>query len=147
MIILFKKACFLLLIGFFWLLPLSFINFNNGFFGLENLSLYTYIILWIINILSLSLSTFNIFKDEPINNQYLLMLIINYLISPLFNLFLFNFQNILYAFLSLIIIFILALYLFYETKKLDKKAAILIIPYLVLNLYLIITLIYIISLN
>ena len=127
---------------FIWLLPLSIIDFGN-FVSTFKQPLYTYIILWMINLLFLSISTFNILKDKPINNQYIFILIVNYLINPLFNLFIFNFKNIVYALISLFLILITGNYLLVETKKLDRKSSLYIIPYLVLIIYLIITMIYI----
>ncbi|NLL02136.1 MAG: hypothetical protein GX265_03860, partial [Mollicutes bacterium] len=74
---------------------------------------------------------------------YIFILIVNYLINPLFNLFIFNFKNIVYALISLFLILITGNYLLVETKKLDRKSSLYIIPYLVLIIYLIITMIYI----
>lgn len=138
-----RQAVFFFTMVFLWFIPLTFISFNNYFLGNQNISLYTFIILWIINIICITLSFFKIFKDKPINNQYLFILIVNYLVSPLFHLFFFNFKDIWLSLLSLIVIFISAAILFLETKKLDRKASMWIIPYLVLNIYLIITVIYI----
>lgn len=142
MITLIKKVICLITILFIWLLPLSIIDFGN-FVSTFKQPLYTYIILWMINLLFLSISTFNILKDKPINNQYIFILIVNYLINPLFNLFIFNFKNIVYALISLFLILITGNYLLVETKKLDRKSSLYIIPYLVLIIYLIITMIYI----
>lgn len=141
-----KKTLFLITIIFFWLFPLCFIDFTNDFFEQFKQPLYTYIILWIINLLFLSISTFNILKDKLVDNQYIFILIVSYLLNPLFNLFIFNFQNIGYALISLILILLVSIYLFHETKKLDKTSSLFIIPYLVSIIYLIITLIYIIYL-
>lgn len=142
MITLIKKVICIITILFIWLLPLSIIDFGN-FVSTFKQPLYTYIILWMINLLFLSISTFNILKDKPINNQYIFILIVNYLINPLFNLFIFNFKNIVYALISLFLILITGNYLLVETKKLDRKSSLYIIPYLVLIIYLIITMIYI----
>ena len=77
MITLIKKVICLITILFIWLLPLSIIDFGN-FVSTFKQPLYTYIILWMINLLFLSISTFNILKDKPINNQYIFILIVNY---------------------------------------------------------------------
>ncbi len=146
MITLIKKALFLITIIILWLFPLCIIDFTADFFTQFKQPLYTYIILWIINLLFLSISTFNILKDKLVDNQYIFILIVSYLLNPLFNLFIFNFQNIGYALISLILVLFVGIYLFYETKKLDKTSSLLLIPYLVSIIYLIITLIYIIYL-
>jgi len=141
-----RKIILFLTILFFYLFPLSFINFNTYFLN-ENYLLLSFIIIYILNIIFISLSTFNIIKDKSPNDNYLFILIINYLINPLSNLFFFNFKNLYLAFISLIIILITNGYLFSETKLLNKISSYYLIPYLAINTYFTLTVILLMILN
>lgn len=141
-----RKFILFLTIIFFYLVPLSFINFNTYFLD-ENYLLLSFIIIYILSIIFISLSTFNIIKDKSPNDNYLFILIINYLINPLFNLFFFNFKNLYLAFISLILILITSNYLFLETKLINKRSSYYLIPYLTINAYFTLTIILLMILN
>lgn len=141
-----RKIILFLTIIFFYLFPLSFINFNTYFLD-ENYLLLSFIIIYILNIIFISLSTFNIIKEKYPSDNYLFILIINYLINPLFNLFFFNFKNLNLAFISLIIILITNSYLFLETKLINKRSSYYLIPYLTINVYFTLTIILLMILN
>ena len=141
-----RKIILFLTILFFYLFPLSFINFNTYFLE-ENYFLLTFIIIYISNTILISLSTFKIIKDNILSDNYLFILIINYLIIPLFNLFFFNFKNIYLAFISLIIILITNIYLYLETKVIDKIASYYLVPYIAINVYFTLTIILLMFLN
>jgi tryptophan-rich sensory protein len=123
-----------------WFIGSAFFPFNSGFYHSLNLPVYTppgivFSITWIVLYLFITLSIFIILKEDKFNNDYLFILIINYLFNQLFSLFFFSFNNLFLTLISVIVTFISSLFLYLETKKLNNKSAYLLIPYLAWNLF------------
>ncbi len=134
-----KKASFFVFILFIWFIPLGFASLNNNIYINNN----TLLVICFINNLFLLFSVYKILVNYSINNSYLFILVSTYLVNPLFYIFFYNYSNIILSLFSLVIILFSSIYLFIETKKLSSLSSIWIIPYIVLNSFLIITLIYI----
>lgn len=131
-----------ILLVLFWLFPLIFINFTNDYLQLGYFSISLIIIMWIFNIFILSMGILRIFKLELNDNNYLFDLILNYFLNIIIFLFYFNFESIYYTLISITISIILNVRLFRLTKKLDTKSSKFMIPYLVFNIYLFLTALY-----
>lgn len=94
-------------------------------------------IVWTILYLLISYSIFLIIKEFKKDNlkDYFIYLIINYVSNQLFTFFFFKLQNIFLAFVDTIVILLSSLFLYYETKSLNRKSAKFLIPYLIWNLF------------
>lgn len=72
------------------------------------------------------------FKYIPDYNK---ALISNYIFNELFTYVLFYFKQLFFSFIIALGNFITSLFLYYETKSLDKKAANFLLPYVFFNLF------------
>ncbi len=70
--------------------------------------------------------------------DYKKALLSNYVFNQLFLFFFFSLENIFLGFIDAILIFITSLFLYYETKELNKKAAYVLLPYVFFSLYAVI---------
>lgn len=67
--------------------------------------------------------------------EYKKSLFYNYLFNQFFLFFFFTLENIFFAFIDTVLIFITSLFLYYETKELNKKASYFLIPYVLFSIY------------
>ncbi len=90
-------------------------------------------IIYILNTISIILvyKKTNIFK----NYDYLYILITNYFSNQLFMYFFFYLMSPFLGFAITAITFLSSIFLFIETKKIDKKASYFLIPYMLYGLY------------
>ena len=106
-------------------------------------------IIWVIIYILIALSIYKVSKTTKIlkNNDYLYVLLTNYLANMTFPYFFFTLRSPFLGFLSTVIVFVSAIFLFLETKNIKKEASYYLIPYLVYNLYALIlsTLIYLMN--
>ena len=117
---------------------------NNNLEQFNSLFFYT---IWFISNILISLSIFKIIKDFDINNDYLFILIINYLFGLLTSLFFTYYNNLNISVVCSCVYFISAIFLFKETKKIDKVSSYILIPYLLWNTYFTFSLINIFLIN
>lgn len=88
-------------------------------------------IVWTILYILIAISVFKIlqtysFKDL---NNYKKALISNYIFNQFFTFFFFTLQNTFLGFVDALATFLTSLFLYYETKELDKKASNFLLPY------------------
>lgn len=81
------------------------------------------------------LATNNYMKYEK---DYKKALLYNYLFNQLYLFFFFSLENTFLGFVDAVLIFITSLFLYYETKELNKKASFFLIPYTIFNIYAVI---------
>lgn len=67
--------------------------------------------------------------------EYKKALLYNYIFNQLFLFFFFTLESIFFGFVDTILIFITTLFLYYETKELNKSASYFLIPYVFFSLY------------
>ena len=113
-----RKSLVFIFIFLLGIIPYSFINFNLNIIWINTTILIIFIILEIIKLFLLSLSFYKTIKKEVTNN-YLFLLISNYLVNYLTTLFIFNFKSLLLGIFSLITIFIS---LYYLTKEIGRAS-------------------------
>ena len=106
-------------------------------------------IIWTILYILIAISIYliyknNDFKDTPNYNKTLL---INYVSNQIFSFFFFTIKSPFLALIDTIIVFISSLFLYYESKKLNKLSAKLLIPYIIWNLFATILIITIFFMN
>ncbi len=90
-------------------------------------------IVWSIIYILITLSIYTIFKKQLYNKQYITSLILNYITNQLYTFFFFTLKSPFLGFVDCLLVFITSLSLYLETKKLNDKAARLLIPYILWN--------------
>ena len=107
-------------------------NINKPFFAPAPI---IFPIVWTILYILLAISIYLIYKDNKFSEtkNYNKTLIINYISNQAFQFFFFTIKSPFLALIDTIIVFVSSLYLYYESKKLNKTSSKLIIPYIVWN--------------
>src|SRR5574344_128700 len=147
-----KKAIPFLIILLLWFISSVMFPFDAGFYHSLTLPFYTpnqniITTIWLVIYILNSLCIFKIFYYEEFNNDYLYSLIINYMFNQLFGLFFFIFINLSLSLVWILFILSSSIYLYFETKKINSKIAIYLIPYLLWVLYLTIIFIHLYLIN
>ena len=137
-----KDILLFLLILLFWLLSGFIFKFNKEYYDLLTLPSFAlsgkYIsIIWFIIYILISISIFIIIKKYNLFKQkdYYYILVTNYLANQLFTYVFFYLMSPFLGFIITVIVFISSIFLFIETKKLNKKSSYFLIPYLIYNTY------------
>ena len=134
----------LLFVGilFLWLLSGLIFKYNKPFYESLNLPFFALpgpviSIIWFIIYILITISIFLIIKKENIlkNNDYLYILLTNYLSNQLFMYFFFYLMSPFLGFAVTTITFLSSIFLYLETKKISKKASFFLIPYMIYGLY------------
>ena len=137
-----KDILLFIVILFLWCLSGLLFKYNGDYYSLLDLPSFAldgkyisiiWFIIYILNSISILLiiKKFNILKKY----DYLYILITNYLANQLFMFFFFYLMSPFLGFVITVIIFITSIFLFIETKKLNKKASYYLIPYILYNSY------------
>ena len=118
-----KKITFILILIMLWNLTLLFFPIDIGF--LSTLKLIVpynkyYLILWLINTILISYSFYKIMMEYEINNNYLFVIILNYLFTQIFGLFFFYFNSLILGIISLVIVCTTSIFCFIFIKKIYK---------------------------
>ena len=94
-------------------------------------------ITWLILYILISISIYIISKKINIlkNNDYLYILITNYLANQLFSFVFFYLMSPFLAFIMTTITFISSIFFFIETREINKKASYFLIPYIIFSGY------------
>ena len=94
-------------------------------------------ITWLVLYVLISISIYIISKKINIlkNNDYLYILITNYLANQLFSFAFFYLMSPFLAFVMTTITFISSIFFFIETKEINKKASYFLIPYIIFSGY------------
>ena len=106
-------------------------------------------IVWTILYLLISISIYLIFKDNKLKDipSYTKTLIINYFSNQIFSFLFFTLKSPFLALIDTFIVFINSLFLYYESKELNKTSAKLLIPYIIWNMFALILIISIFFMN
>lgn len=133
----FKKiGCFLLfLVPWFFS---SFLPIDFSYYGSLSLPFFApkpivFILVWPILYLLIAYSIYQVIKESTSN--YKIYLVINYFSNQLFTVCFFVLKNPFLALVDTIIVLISSMYLYVETKQLDKRYANYLIPYIVWNFF------------
>ena len=94
-------------------------------------------ITWIIIYILIAISIYKVRQEKSIlkEGDYLYVLITNYLANQLFLYGFFNLKSPFFGFILTTITFISSIFLFLETKRLNKNASYFLIPYILYNTY------------
>lgn len=133
-----KKIFTFILILTIWLLSGLLFKYDYTYYELLNVPSFLLnatlnSILSIIMYILITISIMEVSKNYKIigNNDYFFLLIINYFANMFFPLMFYNLKSPFLGFIINLIIIISTFFLSYETKKLNKKAFYILIPYLV----------------
>ncbi|MFI3307514.1 MAG: TspO/MBR family protein [Mycoplasmatota bacterium] len=133
-----KKILKFILILFVWFVPSMFVSFDSSYYNSLNLPSYTpnnYIfpIVWSILYILISINIFKITEEYELNElkEYKNILIFNYITNMLFSFFFISLQSPFLAFVDSLFVFLSSLFLYYESKDLNKQISSYLIPYVI----------------
>lgn len=106
-------------------------------------------IVWPILYLLISISIYRVLEKKNLKEipNYTKSLLINYFSNQVFTFLFFTVKSPFIAFIDTLVVLISSLFLYEETKKIDKTSAYLLIPYILWNLFATILIISIYFLN
>ena len=107
---------------------------NKPFFALPD---FLYGIVWTILYILIAISIYMIYREYKFKNikNYNIALISNYIFNQLYTIIFFRFQNLFLAFVDTVLILITSINLYDETKKLNEKASIFLIPDILFSIF------------
>ena len=110
---------------------------------------YIFPIVWTILYILIAISVYLVFKDNNYKDtpNYNKTLLINYFSNQIFSFLFFTLKSPFLALLDTFIVLLSSLFLYYESKELNKTSAKLLIPYIIWNLFALILIIFIFFLN
>ncbi len=137
-----KDIILFIIILFLWLLSGLLFKYNKEFYDTLNLPFFALdgkiiSIIWFIIYILITISIVLVIKKENIlkNNDYLYILLTNYLSNQLFMYFFFYLMSPFLGFAITTVTFLSSIFLFIETRKINKKSSYFLIPYLIYGLY------------
>lgn len=137
-----KKIFLFIGLLFPWLISGILFPYNDNFYSMLNIPSFalpgTIIgVIWIILYILIMISVYNVIKTTNIfkKNDYLYVLITNYVANQLFSFTFFYLMSPFLAFIMTTITFISSIFLYIETKNINKKASFYLIPYIIFSAY------------
>ena len=133
-----KIICFLMLL-IPWFVSSILFPFDAGFLHSQNLTTITppkfiFIIIWPKYFTLITITVYRILKKDNLNNDYLYILIMNFIGVETYNLFFFYMNNLFLSLVSAVVTLVTSIFLTIETRKLDNSWGLL-IPYNIWCLY------------
>ena len=106
-------------------------------------------IVWTILYILIAISIYMVYKDNNFSETkgYNKALLINYVSNQFFSFLFFTLKSPFLALIDTVIVLISSLFLYYETKELNKKASNFLIPYIIWNAFATILIIFIFFMN
>ena len=106
-------------------------------------------IVWTILYTLIAISIYIIYKDNKLKDipSYNKTLLINYFSNQIFSFLFFTLKSPFLALIDTFIVLISSLFLYYESKELNKVSAKLLIPYLIWNIFATILIIFVFFMN
>ncbi|MBP3461755.1 MAG: tryptophan-rich sensory protein [Bacilli bacterium] len=136
----FKKILkFILLLAPWFLTSIVFNDYS--YFDSINLPFFTipkflFSIIWPILYILITISVFKVSNSNYFNlKEYKKDLIYNYIFNQLYTIIFFYLKNNFLAFIDVLLTLLTALFLYYETKEINKKASIYLIFYIIFLIY------------
>ena len=106
-------------------------------------------IVWTILYLLIATSIYLIFKDNKLKDtkSYNKALLINFVSNQTFSFFFFTLKSPFLALIDTFIVLISSLFLYYESKEINKTSSKLLIPYIIWNIFATILIIFVFFMN
>lgn len=106
-------------------------------------------IVWPILYTLISISIYKIYKNNNYKSipEYNKSLLVNYFSNQIFSFLFFTIKSPFLALIDTFIIFITSLFLYYETKEINKNSSKFLIPYILWNMYALVLIVSVLFLN
>lgn len=146
-----RKIIFFLILVLFWNVTLILFPVNYAYLttlqGIININYKYFIILYFLLTLINNYAFYRLFTGFDLNNNYNFVYILNYIFTEVFGLFFFRFNSLLLSVICLCIVFISSIFIFLESKKIDRTSSYLIIPSILFDMFNLISLMIVMILN
>ena len=146
-----RKIIFFLILVLFWNVTLILFPVNYAYLttlqGIININYKYFIILYFLLTLINNYAFYRLFTGFDLNNNYNFVYILNYIFTEVFGLFFFRFNSLLLSIICLCIVFVSSVFVYLESKKIDRTSSYLIIPSILFNMFNLIVLMIVMILN
>lgn len=146
-----RKIIFFLILILFWNITLILFPVNYAYIttlhGIININYKYFIIMYFLLTLINNYVFYKLFTGFDLNNNYNFVYILNYIFTQVFGLFFFKFNCLILSVICLGIVFVSSIFVYLESKKIDRTNSYLIIPSILFNMFNLIGLMIVIILN
>ncbi len=146
-----RKIIFFLILILFWNITLILFPVNYAYIttlqGIININYKYLIIMYFLLTLINNYVFYKLFTGFDLNNNYNFVYILNYIFTQVFGLFFFKFNSLILSVICLCIVFVSSIFVYLESKKIDRTNSYLIIPSILFNMFNLIGLMIVMILN
>ena len=146
-----RKIIFFLILILFWNITLILFPVNYAYIttlqGITNIKYKYFIIMYFLLTLINNYVFYKLFTGFDLNNNYNFVYILNYIFTQVFGLFFFKFNCLILSVICLCIVFVSSIFVYLESKKIDRTNSYLIIPSILFNMFNLIGLMIVMILN
>ena len=146
-----RKIIFFLILILFWNITLILFPVNYAYIttlqGITNINYKYFIIMYFLLTLINNYVFYKLFTVFDLNNNYNFVYILNYIFTQVFGLFFFKFNCLILSVICLGIVFVSSIFVYLESKKIDRTNSYLIIPSILFNMFNLIGLMIVMILN
>lgn len=146
-----RKIIFFLILILFWNITLILFPVNYAYIttlqGIININYKYFIIMYFLLTLINNYVFYKLFTGFDLNNNYNFVYILNYIFTQVFGLFFFKFNCLILSVTCLSIVFVSSIFVYLESKKIDRTNSYLIIPSILFNMFNLIGLMIVMILN
>ena len=146
-----RKIIFFLILILFWNITLILFPVNYAYIttlqGIININYKYFIIMYFLLTLINNYVFYKLFTGFDLNNNYNFVYILNYIFTQVFGLFFFKFNCLIISVICLCIVFVSSIFVYLESKKIDRTNSYLIIPSILFNMFNLISLMIVMILN
>lgn len=146
-----RKIIFFLILILFWNITLILFPVNYAYIttlqGITNINYKYFIIMYFLLTLINNYVFYKLFTGFDLNNNYNFVYILNYIFTQVFGLFFFKFNCLILSVICLGIVFVSSIFVYLESKKIDRTNSYLIIPSILFNMFNLISLMIVMILN
>ena len=146
-----RKIIFFLILILFWNITLILFPVNYAYIttlqGITNINYKYFIIMYFLLTLINNYVFYKLFTGFDLNNNYNFVYILNYIFTQVFGLFFFKFNCLILSVICLSIVFVSSIFVYLESKKIDRTNSYLIIPSILFNMFNLIGLMIVMILN
>lgn len=146
-----RKIIFFLILILFWNITLILFPVNYAYIttlqGIININYKYFIIMYFLLTLINNYVFYKLFIGFDLNNNYNFVYILNYIFTQVFGLFFFKFNSLILSVICLCIVFVSSIFVYLESKKIDRTNSYLIIPSILFNMFNLIGLMIVMILN
>ena len=146
-----RKIIFFLILILFWNITLILFPVNYAYIttlqGIININYKYFIIMYFLLTLINNYVFYKLFTGFDLNNNYNFVYILNYIFTQVFGLFFFKFNCLILSVICLGSVFVSSIFVYLESKKIDRTNSYLIIPSILFNMFNLIGLMIVMILN